>query len=205
MKTKLFLTFICVFLFCALLFSGIFFIVTRENLIGANVPKKDVPYNENGFVPQNATVLFTFPDGYGAALELDFSKNFINAAILSDPSERKAQQYGFEVQYNAVCDYPFIMNFIDHIGGIELADDDGVYRYTGVQVCNLLASFKEDTALRARILEAVFTKISKSGFSTDALYCIIEETETTLSMPACYGWCENMSKLCSSFNILNER
>lgn len=205
MKTKLFVVFISVFTVCALLFGGIFFVLSRENLIGADVPKTDVPYESASFVPPDTTVLFTFPDGYGAVIELNFSENFIRALLLKDASKQSVKDYGFDIQYTADCDYPFIMDFIDTIGGVELMEKGENYRYTGVQICNLLASFKDDISLKAEILEAVFTKISKSGFSTDALYCIIEDTDTTLSMPSCYGWCENVSGLCKSFNILNER
>ncbi len=205
MKTKLFIVFICVFTACALLFGGIFFIATRENLMGADVPKTDVPYDNGDFVPPDTTLLFSFPDGYGAVIKLSFSEKFITALILKDATEQTAQKYGFDVEHTVICDYPFIMDFIDILGGIELTESESLYRHTGVQICNMLASFKDDTSLRARILEAVFVRILKSGFSSDALYCIIEDTDSTLSMPTCYGWCENMNELCKSFNILNER
>jgi hypothetical protein len=204
MKTKLFITFICVFLASFLFFMGILFVFTRENLMGADVPKTDVPYDAN-FIPNNTTLLLTFPDNYGAVIEFKFKEKFINALILKDATKESVKEYGFFVDHTAECDYSFMMDFIDKIDGIDLALDGKSYRYTGVQICNLVASFKDDTPLRAKILEGVFNKISNSGLRTEALYCIIEDTNTTLSVPSCYGWCEYMKETCSSFNILNER
>lgn len=205
MKFKHFLKIFSILLCCALIFAGILFSFTRENLIGVDVPKTDEPYSKDGYLPENTTVLFVFPDNFGAIVELDFSKEFINALIIKDPSKQRAKIYGFNIDHICTCDYSFIIDFIDIIGGITLNRQGESFRYTGVQVCNLTASFTDDTALRAAILEGVFSKISKSGFSNEALSCIIEETRTTLSAPACYGWTENMRKLCNSFNIINER
>lgn len=205
MKTKIFITFISVFLVCFLIFGGILYVFTRENLIGADVPKTDEPYDGSPFIPEDTTVLFSFPDGYSAVINLEFSKKFVSAVIIKGNSYKTAENYGFYPLHTAICDYPFLMDFIDILGGIELTTDDTVNRYTGVQICNMLASFKEDMALRVKVLEAVFIKISKSGLSTEALYCIIEDTDSSLSVPTCYGWCENVSEACSSFNIINER
>ncbi|MEE0945509.1 MAG: hypothetical protein U0M42_01615 [Acutalibacteraceae bacterium] len=204
-KFKIILKILCACFLSGAVFLSVIFLMTREELIGVDVPKTDQPYSENGFVPESACVLFVFPDSYGAVIELDFEKRFSSAVIIKEPSEHKAYEYGFAVQHTSICDYSFIMDFIDIIGGIELSEDTEVFRYTGVQVCNLLATYKDDIPLRARILEAVFLKISKYGLSNSALSCIIENTNTTLSVPACYGWVENMSEALNSYNILNER
>ncbi|MBE6729521.1 MAG: hypothetical protein E7568_04745 [Ruminococcaceae bacterium] len=200
MKRKIFITFICSFLSCLVLFIGVLFLFSRENLTGVDVPKTDEPYGKT-FLPSNTVVLFTFPDACGVAISLDFENSKTVAAVLKTPDKEAALDFGFEVEYTAECDYPFMMDFIDTLGGIELDN----YRYTGVQVCNMLASFKDDVTLRANILNAVFEKIAKYGLSQEALYCIIEDTKTNLSVPACYGWCENSIMVFSSINILNER
>lgn len=205
MKLKTFLYVLCAVILSGALFLSVIFVITRENLIGVDVPKTDVPYSQSGFIPENTTVLFVFPDSFGVAIDLDFEKNFTSAVIIKDASEETAKQYGFKIAHSCVCDYPFMMDFIDIIGGIELNENGEVYRYTGVQVCNLVASYPDDISLRARIIEAIFLKISKYGLSDKALSCIIEDTRTSLSAPACYGWTENADEALSSFNILNER
>lgn len=205
MRFKIFLKSLGIVLLSAVFFAGIIFVFSRENLTGVDVPKTDEPYLDGKFLPENSTVMFSFPDNYGTVIELDFKEKRINAIIIEDPGLKRAQQFGFNITHTCVCDYTFLMDFIDIIGGIELTNENEHYRYTGVQIANLIASFKEDVSLRARILESVFTKIKKNGFSNEALSCIIENTQTTLSAPACYGWIENMSSLCASFNIINER
>lgn len=205
MKWKIILVVFLSLIISSLLFAGIAYTATRGSLLGVDVPKTDVPYSNEGFVPQNRTVLFTFPDNYSVALDLQFDKKFVNAMVLPDTKKETAEIYGFKITDSAKCDYSFIMDFIDHIGGIDLNLTGETLRYTGVQVCNLIASNLGNTGIRAQILEAVFVKISKNGFSSEALSCIIEETDTSLSTPACYGWDEWIPKVCISFNIVNER
>lgn len=205
MKLKAIMQVLCAVLISGALFLSVIFLMTREKLIGVDVPKTDEPYSDSSFIPEASTVLFVFPDSFGLAIELDFEKKFTSAVIIKDPSEHLAEKYGFKIAHTCICDYPFMMDFIDIIGGIELSENDESYRFTGVQVCNLIASFPDDTALRARILEAIFLKISKYGLSNEALSCIIEDTRTSLSAPACYGWTEYSDEVLSSFNILNER
>lgn len=205
MKWKIILVVSLSIIISSLLFTGIAYTVTRGNLLGVDVPKTDVPYSNEGFVPENRTVLFTFPDNYSVAIDLQFDKKFVNAMILPDAKKETAEIYGFKVTDTVKCDYSFIMDFIDKIGGIDLNLNGKTLRYTGVQVCNLIASDLDDTVIRAKILESVFVKISKNGFSSEALSCIIEETDTSLSTPACYGWAEWIPKVCISFNIVNER
>ena len=72
------------------------YVLTRENLIGVDVPKTDVPYSQSGFVPENTTVLFIFPDSFGVAIDLDFEKNFTSAVILKNADEQIAKEYGFQ-------------------------------------------------------------------------------------------------------------
>ena len=78
------------------------------------------------------------------------------------------------------------------------------YVLTGVQVCNLLANKQSFTA-KTDIINGVMNKISKNGLSEDALYCIIDNTVTTLSVPSCYNWNIWVGKCFSSYNIIDGR
>lgn len=203
MKMKIFLQVLCIILICAAVFSAVAFFLTRQELLGVDVPKTDVPYIDGKYVPADSTVLVIFENGGGAAIEILFGKQFINAVLLSDATVEEAEKYGFHITHTVSCDYTFLMKFIDTLGGIDSFENPD-YILTGVQVCNLLAT-EVSGDIPKLIMSGIFDKISKIGFSTDALSCIIENTHTTLSAPACYGWSENLSECCVSYNIIDGR
>lgn len=204
MKSKLFLQITAVVLSCIALFSAVIFYFSKQNLLGVDVPKSDVPYIDGRFIPNDSTVLFIFEDGSGAAVQLLFEKRITNVLLLKTADEKTAEAFGYSVNHTASCDYSFLIKFINLLGGIEAPDNSG-YTLTGVQVCNMLSQ-KENTADTQRaIVRGVLNKISKNGFSTDLLYCIIENTNTTLSAPACYGWVENLKYSTVAYNVIDGR
>ena len=77
-------------------------------------------------------------------------------------------------------------------------------RYTGVQVCNILAVNKDSIKTKRDVISAIFEKISKNGFSSEVLSCIINNTDTSLSAPDCFEWADYISDMCKSYNIVNE-
>lgn len=204
MKTKIFLKVLSVVLVCIVMFSGVSFFLTREELLGVDVPKTDVPYIDGRYVPADSTVIFRFEDGSGAAVEILFEKKFINILLLSDANEEQAAIFGYHATHFVNFDYTFLMKFVDTLGGINSPDSEN-YLLTGVQVCNLLAKEKNSPDTAKIIIRGILNKISKNGFSTDLLYCIIENTDTTLSSPACYGWTECLKDCCVSYNIIDGR
>ncbi len=204
MKTKIFLQVFCIVLVCIAVFSAVAFLFTRDELLGVDVPKTDVPYFDGKFVPADSTVLFIFEDGSGAAVELLFEEQFIKILLLSSATLDEAAKYGFYAAHTVNCDYSFLMKFIDTLGGIASPESEN-YLLTGVQVCNFLANEKNSSDTAKVIVSGIFDKISKNGFSTDLLYCIIENTDTTLSAPSCYGWVEMLKYCCASYNIVDGR
>lgn len=204
MKSKIILQVFAVILVCVCVFSGIVFVFSREELLGVDVPKSDVPYIDGRYIPDDSTVLIIFEDGSGAAVQLLFEKQMINLLLLKEATNEAAQIFGYEANHTLSCDYGFLIKFVDTLGGIELETGNG-YALTGVQVSNLLAQEKGSSDTAEAIARGIFDKISKNGFSTDLLYCIIENTDTTLSSPACYGWVENLKYCASAYNIIDGR
>lgn len=202
MKSKIFLSFFLLVFFCVAVFSGIAFLFSREKLLGVEVPKNDVPYIDGRYIPEDCTVLVVFEDGSGAAVQILFEKQMTNVLLLSPATSHIAESCGYTVNQTVNCDYSFLMKFVDILGGIEIQSG---YTLTGVQVCNLLAEEKDSPETAKNIIKGIFNKISKNGFTTDALYCIIEETETSLSSPACYGWVENLKYCSVAVNIVDGR
>lgn len=202
MKRKKILAFFLIIILCTVFFMGTAFVFSRKVLLGVDVPKTDVPYVDGKFLPSDTTVLLTFSDDSCAVIELLFSKNFTNILLLNSFKEKDFSKYGYFPEHTVACDYSFLMKFIDTLGGIEIDGED--YVLTGVQVCNLLADEQSFTA-KTDIINGVMNKISKNGLSEDSLYCIIDNTVTTLSVPACYNWNIWVGKCFSSYNIVDGR
>ncbi len=202
MKPKKIFLFFLIIILCLAFFMGTAFAFSRKVLLGVDVPKTDVPYVDGSFLPNDTTVLFTLNGQSCVVVEILFSKSFTNILILDDSVNKDFSKYGYNIDHTVECDYSFLMKFIDTIGGIEW--EEGNYVLTGVQVCNLLATNQNaDTIIN--IIGSVMNKISKNGLSEDTLYCIIDNTVTTLSAPACYNWNIWVGKCCVSYNIIDGR
>lgn len=181
------------------LFSA-FLTFTTGSIKGADVPKSDEPY-ENNRIPPNTYLLLNFDDGYSAAVKLDFEEDFVSVLLLPPSLKNRESAYGYTCTEILNADYGFITRFIDTLGGIEAdLDGGGEYLCAGVTVTDRLASDTGNTELKKAVITAVIKNISKYGFSTDSLLCIMNG-ETSLSYPDCYGWCEYGKKVCTGYNV----
>lgn len=205
MDKKTVLQITTVILASALIFTAFVFALTRvKPLVSISVPKDDVPYEAQPDYPDDTTLFLSFEDGYSICMKLQFKNRFIDAIIIEGNEKTACESYGFYPTETINCSYSFIMDFIDTIDGITLDIFGEDMRYTGVQVCNILAVNNSHTETKTKILKAVFNKIYKIGFSSEALSCIMNETDNTLSVPDCYGWTLFLGEMCNCYNIVNE-
>lgn len=205
MDKKTILQISAVILASALIFAGFAFALTRvKPLVGVAVPKEDVPYEPQTDYPQDTTLFFELEDGSSFCLRLRFKDSVIDAIVLQEGQKEAFERYGFYADETFFCSYSFIMDFVDTIDGITLDIFGNEMRYTGVQVCNILAVNKNDTATKVKVLKAIFNKIHKIGFSSEILYSIMNNTENTLSVPDCYGWTDFLGEMCNCYNFVNE-
>ncbi len=204
-KQNTLLVILTAMLCCSVLFSLLIFAATKsEKLIGVNIKKEDVPYQAETEPPKNTTVLFCFEDESGAAIQLDFENNFIDVVILEKANIIEAEQFGYFPTETVYCDYSFLLKFIDTIDGINLNIFGEELRYTGVQVCNILAVNSGSIKTKRDIISAIFEKISKNDFSSEVISCIINNTKTSLNAPDCFLWADFIGDMCKSYNIVNE-
>ncbi len=205
MDKKTVLQIISVILASALIFTAFVFAVTRTKpLVSVEVPKNDIVYEPPIDYPKDTTVLFNLEDGFSLCLKLEFEKGFISALILENANQKAFEGFGFYATETVDLSYKSLMDFIDTIDGINLDIFGEEMRYTGVQVCNIIAVNKDHIETKIKILKAIFNKIYKIGFSSDALYCIMNNTNNTLSVPDCYGWTDYLGEMCNRYNIVNE-
>lgn len=158
-----------------------------------------VPYTA---VEANQGVLFSFPDGSGVLIYLDFSIPRTTAVIMDECDPNRGAYSGYPANFTVAADYPLIGGIIDRVGGVELDIDGERLRYTGVQVQELL-SVGCSGELREAIVTQVVEKISQDGFATDDFVYIIENSDTDLTVPDCYTWAQQMKEMCARANIIH--
>ena len=111
--------------------------------------------------------------------------------------------YGYSVDYTVKGDYYLLAEIIDAADGIELQSDDGKYRYTGVQIAELLSNTVDTEELKRNIITALASKTADFGIDENVFYDIIKKGDTNLTVPDCHRWAEYLSLLCKNCTVVN--
>ena len=200
------------FLF-AILFCATAFILLSLLVLAGDWPKIGrVNESQSGELyspppPENTAIVFLWEEGGGDIVYLDFENERIEIILLPQKvDENAALVYGY-TQFEAVkANHLLLSGIIDRLGGIELEEStvSGTpLRYTGAQVVALIGSSPEDFELKRRITEKIFEKISSLGFSNKDFMFIINNSNTTISFPDCYGWSERLGNMSENIVIMN--
>ena len=94
-------------------------------------------------------------------------------------------EYGYFIDCEADATFDFLARFIDNFGGIELNTDNGLFKYTGVQITDMLTK-TNDIDCKKRVIGKVLTAMQQRGLERADLLMLIEQTETDLSFPSAY-------------------
>lgn len=159
-----------------------------------------VPYSSPS--PQNSGILLDI-SGSRTFFYLDFEKEKLTVIIPQESYIVTDNLFGYPINYRIEADYRFISDIIDLVDGIELPSNDGLFRYTGVQITSMLETVADTSELKREIISAVIEKISQRGFERENFLYIIENTETNLTVPDCYYWSDYIALLCKNGEIIN--
>lgn len=197
-KNNRFLKFFFVCIVCCLLFIGTGYYFIDKNLKPAQNQTDNIPYSQKK--PENAGVLVTVN-----AEKMFFYLDFENESIIvslkpQDVADR--QIYGYSVDFYVDAESDFIKETVDYLGGIELENEKGDFRYTGAQVTSILSE-TADFELRKKVICEIFEKISEQGVEVGFFVKIIENSKTDLTLPECYFWAENFAKLSKNLRIID--
>lgn len=204
MKTKSILKIFFTVSFCAALFAaGAYFYLTatiEKQNSAADTKKSGIPYSS---APDDSGVLFIMPDGSGVLIYLEFSQTAISAVFIDDCTGDDSVFYGYPADYRIDIDYTLLAGIIDNAGGIELGENEGRLRYTGVQVVELLSYTEDFRALTKETLSSLFKSIAKNGFSESDMTYILENCESsTLTLPECFKWNEYIPKMSAAVTVV---
>ncbi len=189
--------------FCFILFFGGSYAYLWSSLKDTRQPAdtKDynVPYNS---VPDNCGILINAPLNQKWLIYLDFTDTVCTVISCNDIKRDAKTHLGYTVDYSITLDYDIISGIIDRIGGIEIETDGELLRYTGIQVVDLIYT-NEENDIDRDIISAIFSAISKNGFSKSDFVYIIDSGNTDLTVPICFDWPSYMKSMCRNFSFAN--
>ena len=159
--------------------------------------QSNLPY---GNIPENSGVFIYTGEDRGVFIFLDFENEKINAFTYTENCEKELQNSGYEVNYTLKVTTEFIGNFCDRMGGIVMEKGEEKYRFSSVA---LLEEIEKNKTLESmeKITVAFFEKISKLGLSSNDFKFIMNNTETNLNYPTCYGWIEHVQSMFQNYTL----
>ena len=153
-----------------------------------------------GNAPENSGVFIYTGEDRGVFLFLDFEKQKVNAFTYTENCETELQNSGYELNYTIKASTDFIGNLCDRLGGVVMEKGEDKYRFSSVA---LVEEIEKNRTLESmeKITVAFFEKISKLGLSSNDFKFIMNNTETNLNYPTCYGWIEVLPELFKNYTI----
>ncbi len=154
--------------------------------------------------PENTPIVFLWEEGGGEIVYLNFEKNEILITILPDDcDENSPLVYGYR-DFEAVrATYLLLSGLVDRLGGVEIEENGEILRLTGAQIAPFLGTTSEDFTLKRKVISAIFRKIAILGFSNNDFMFIINNSNTSLSFPDCYGFEERIAEMAKNTVIIN--
>ena len=159
----------------------------------------EVPYYS---IPENKGLLFDIC-GELTLIYLDFNYKNTSIAHPKINDDGTINTFGFPVDFTIEADYSLVGLIVDVVGGIDLSIDGSTFRYTGVQITDMLIFTPLADEVKYQIITEIFKGISQNGFNKEDFLLLIENSKTNLTVPDCYYWCDYAINLSSSVRIIN--
>ena len=159
--------------------------------------QSSVPY---GNTPENSGIFIYTGEDRGVFLFLDFEKQKVNAFTYTENCEKELQNSGYEVNYTIKASTEFIGGLCDRFGGIVMEKGEDKYRFSSVALIEEIGKNQTLESME-KIALGFFEKISKLGLSSNDFKFIMNNTETNLNYPTCYGWIKHLPELFRNYTI----
>lgn len=195
---KIFIIFFCLCLFFGLSYVYLYFNF-NDSVKAADKKDNTVPYRN---LPDNTGIAFLIPDSSAVLMYLDFEKECINIINIEQYDSYNRLYYGYNVDFTVEIDYTLIGEIVDMVGGVEISLDGEVMRYTGIQTVDLIST-NTDISIKNIIINEIFNRISKNGFSKDDFVYIIENSNSDLSVVDCIYWFTCLDEMFYNINFVN--
>ena len=173
----------------------------KENLI-VSENEESVPYVMEK--PDNCGILFNICEDT-IILYLDFQNEKLDGVMFDAEKKDNVDLLGYKVDYTISTEYDLIGYFVDIIGGIELVVDGKTFRYTGIQVTEMLEYSNINPKTKSQIFSQIVKGISDVGFTKENLLYIIDNSDTDIKFNEGFIWVDYIQNLSKYFRIIDLR
>ena len=193
---------LAVFLCVNIFFVSAYFYLEKSlenNEKTADNKADNIPYYEK---PESRGILFEFPNEIRMLFFLDFEKEMLYIINIYDDYIKSDNYVGYPADYYCKMDYYTLSSLFDRLGGIDFESEEGIYRLSGIQVCDLLCENDSDDFYH-KIICGFCKRVSETGISDDDLLFLISGCDTDLTMPVCLYWSSYMNKMFANAVFVN--
>ncbi len=194
---------VLIFFGCTVLFFGVSYAYLdynfKKDVKSAEQKEYNVPYERR---PENKSIVFVFADNSACLVHLDFENMGIRLLNIDEFNGNTELYNGYNCDYTVQVSYQLIEGIIDRVGGIDLESDNETWRYTGIQVVDLISRGCSDE-LKRQILLKIFAGISKNNFTKDDFVYMVENSQTDLSVIDCIYWVDYIKDMSGQINFIN--
>jgi hypothetical protein len=88
------------------------------------------------------------------------------------------------------------------LNGLELDIEGENYRYTGVQIKDILGT-ENGQDLKSKLIKSICSRILSSRPQVDFFASIIENSQTDLNLVDCYFWDDYITDLCENLDFID--
>lgn len=199
-RIKYILKLISVCVLCGIIFIGSGYLYLNRELETSEIPTEPVPYYNP--IPENKGIMFDF-HGERILAFMNFEESSLNMVFDYYNTPVGEKLYGYSVDFLVEGDYDLLAGIVNIAEGITLNLSGEDLRYTGVQVVGVLRQNSNDIDLKIRIIEQILKNLKTTGFTRSDFLFLIENSETTLTIPDCYYWSDYIKDLCKNFKVIN--
>ena len=191
------------FFLSASIFFGCSYFYLQKSLEKTQKPveksQENIPYYET---PESCGLHFLLPAERELLIFLDFTEEMSYIIDIDKNNGGKYTYAGYSLDYDFSLDYSVLSEIFDRLGGLDLKSENETLRFTGVQVCDRLCT-DSSKEFSYEVISAVCEKIAQNGFSNDDFVYLLENTDSTLTMPVCIYWQPYIEKMLANAVFVN--
>lgn len=199
-KIKRFLTVLIIALGCSAFYIVGGYLYIDSEITPTEQNTSSVQYYSEA--PENVGIMFELR-GHKTYCFLDFYYKKLNVIFDAESFSTDDNIMGYPIDYSLKLDDELFAQIIDLVGGVELQTEEGILRYTGVQIVDMMNYSTDFKRYEREIIRKIFEKIGENGFSKQDFLYIIEKGDTAITVPICYYWTDYIKELCGSLNEVN--
>lgn len=183
--------------------SAIFLVSLKTAVEPVTKTPDNIPYVSDD-APDFFGALIRFSEAGSIYLAFDKAEEKTTVILLSNSAtEAEVAEYGYRSDCIADANFDFLARFIDSFGGIELLNEGGeTFKYTGVQITEMLSKTNDDT-FKKTVISRLLNAMKNKGVERADLVSFIEQNKTNLNYPSVYYLHNTLNSSLSAISFVN--